>query len=100
MVENALNDFCQIVLNRKLIFQLIVENALNDFCQIVLNRKLTFQLIAENALNDLCQIVFWCITTFYHNQLRLQFRPYSLTKLDLESHTCSVSQQDTQFYFP
>ena len=78
----------------------MVENALNDLCQIVLNRKLIFQLIAENALNDLCQTVFWRITTFCHNQLRQQFRPYSLTELDLESHTCSVSQQDTQFYFP
>ena len=36
----------------------MVENALNNFCQIVLNRKLIFQLIVENALNDLCQIVF------------------------------------------
>ena len=78
----------------------MVENALNDLCQTVLNRKLTFLLIVENALNDLCQTIFWCITTFYHNQLRQQFRPYSLTELDLESHTCSVSQQDTQFYFP
>ena len=100
MVENALNDLCQIVLNRKLIFLLMVENALNDLCQTVLNRKLTFLLIVENALNDLCQIVFWRITTFCQNQLRQQFRPYSLTELDLESHTCSVSQQDTQFYFP
>ena len=100
MVENALNDFCQIVLNRKLIFLFIVENALNDFCQIVLNRKLIFQLIVENALNDFCQTVFWRITTFCHNQLRQQFRPYSLTELDLESHTCSVSQQDTLFCFP
>ena len=100
MVENALNDFCQIVLNRKLTFLLIVENALNDLCQIVLNRKLIFQLIAENALNDLCQTVFWRITPFCQNQLGQQFRRYSLTELDLESHTCSVSQQDTLFYFP
>ena len=100
MAENALNNFCQIVLNRKLIFLLMVENALNDLCQIVLNRKLIFQLIAENALNDLCQTVFWRITTFCHNQLRQQFRPYSLTELDLQSHTCRVSQQDTQFYLP
>ena len=50
MVENALNDFCQIVLNRKLIFQLIAENALNNFCQIVLNRKLTFQAYSRERI--------------------------------------------------
>ena len=100
IAENALNDLCQIVLNRKLTFQLIAENALNNFCQIVLHRKLIFQLMVENALNDLCQTVFWRITTFCQNQLRQQFRFYSLTELDLESHTCSVSQQDTLFYFP